>query len=399
MVRLLKEAELRDTFKIAVLLMTGFFLAFSGIVRAAKPDDADVRRELAVHYFRGVVNYEAGRFEDALNEFRTVSSIDPYYKNTQKYITDSMSHLEQYREDLLLPKDNSSYEAKGVDLYFLGKMYYEKHDYDRALEAFKAILDQNPSDKFALYYAELCEQALGPKAKKDSSIYGPRKRAEEVMGMEKEVAYMKEDISAQEDMDTFLEEKAQSRADLDEMIRKKERQLSRQEAILEEEKQGYLAEAKLAKKSRKLDAETEKWRRKKEEVSAGKPGVPAELIEFPIYLNKAAAYYENMKDALRTSRWNSAGLNAIQASLYYCDALLIYFYGIKSAYPEHENIVWLMADHVNRTDAEENILRLRAILNMRDLMENEDRPLTRSEAIFLAEKAERLIEWCRSILP
>ncbi|MDD2866212.1 MAG: tetratricopeptide repeat protein [Candidatus Omnitrophota bacterium] len=390
---------MRNTLKIAVLWVTGAFLAFSAAALAAKPDAADVRKELAVHYYRGVVNYEAGRFEDALNEFRAVSSIDPYYKDTQKYITQSMNRLEQYREDLLLPKDSSSYEAKGVDLYFLGKMYYEKRDYDRALEAFKAILDQNPGDKFALYYAELCEQALGPKAKKESVVSGPKSRAEEVMGMEKEISYIKEDISAKEDMDTFLEEKAQRRADRDEMIRKKERQLSRQEALLEEEKQGYLAEAKLAKKARKLDAETEKWRRMKDEISSRTPGIPAEIMEFPVYMNKAATYYQGMKDALRTSRWNSAGLNAIQASLYACDAVLIYYYSIKSAYPEHENIARLMADHIDREDAQENILRLRAILNMKAIMEDEDRPLTRSEALFLAEKTERLLEWCRAILP
>jgi len=390
---------LRNTLKIAVLWVIGAFLAFSAAALAAKPDAADVRKELAVHYYRGVVNYEAGRFEDALNEFRAVSSIDPYYKDTQKYITQSMNRLEQYREDLLLPKDSSSYEAKGVDLYFLGKMYYEKRDYDRALEAFKAILDQNPGDKFALYYAELCEQALGPKAKKESVVSGPKSRAEEVMGMEKEISYIKEDISAKEDMDTFLEEKAQRRADRDEMIRKKERQLSRQEALLEEEKQGYLAEAKLAKKAKKLDAETEKWRRMKDEISSRTPGIPAEIMEFPVYINKATTYYQGMKDALRTSRWNSAGLNAIQASLYACDAVLIYYYSIKSAYPEHENIARLMADHIDREDAQENILRLRAILNMKAIMEDEDRPLTRSEALFLAEKTERLFEWCRAILP
>ncbi len=390
---------MRDILKIAVLWIAGAFLASSAVALAAKPGAADVRRELAVHYYRGVVNYEAGRFEEALNEFRAVSSIDPYYKDTQKYITQSMNRLEQYRRDLLVPKDGSSYEAKGVDLYFLGKMYYEKRDYDRALEAFKAILDQNPGDKFALYYAELCEQALGPKAKKDSAISGPRSRAEEVMGMEKEIAYMKEDMSAQEDMDTFLEEKAQRRADRDEMIRKKERQLGRQEAILEEEKQGYLAEAKLAKRARKLDAETEKWRRMRAEISSRKPGIPAELTEFPIYVNKAEAYYKDMKDDLRTSRWNSAGLSAVESSLYFCDAVLIYYYAIKSAYPEHENITRLMADHIDREDAEENILRLRAILNMKSIAEEEDRPLTRTEALFLADKAERLIEWCRSILP
>ncbi|MDD5574187.1 MAG: HEPN domain-containing protein [Candidatus Omnitrophica bacterium] len=391
---------MRHTLKIVVLLIAaGVSLASSGVGLAAKSDDQSARQQLALHYFRGVVNYEAGRFEDSLNEFRAVSAVDPYYRDTQKYIRDSMTMLERYRKDLLLPKDGGSYETKGTDLYFLGKMYYEKMDYERALEAFKAVLDKNPGDKFALYYAQLCQEAMGPKARKASTAVVARERADEVMGLEQEISYIKEDVASQEDMDAFLEEKAVRRAERGEMIRKKEKQIARQEALLDEAKKDYVTEARLTKRAKRLDEETEKWRRMKEQMSSRSPGIPAELIEFPVYLNRARGYYEQMKEALRTSRWNSAGLNAIQSALHYCDALLIYYYGVKSAYPGHENITRLMAENIERSDTDENILRMRAILNMKAIMEDEDRPLTRSEAIFLSEKTERLVEWCRSILP
>jgi hypothetical protein len=390
---------LRHSHNRIFLLILGGFLAFAGTALAAKPDAQDARQQLTLHYYRGVVNFEAGRFEESLNEFRAVSAVDPYYQDTQKYIKESMSRLERYRQDLLLPKDGRSYETKGTDLYFLGKMYYEKMDYERALEAFKIVLEKNPGDKFALYYAQLCQEALGQDGKKALTADVARDRADEVVGLEQETSYIKEDIVAQEDMDSLLEEKASRRVERDEMVRKKERQLARQEELLEEEKKDYVTEAKLTRRARRLSKETEKWRRMKEQISFDSPGIPAELVEYPICLEKAEGYYQNMKESLRASRWNSAGLNAIEAAVNFCDAILIYYYRVRSAYPGHQNITRLMAQNIHRADIDENLVRLRAILNVKTLMEEEDRPLTRTEAIFLGEKTEKLVEWCRSVLP
>jgi len=368
-------------------------MCFQSAAFAAKADPESARRQLALHYFRGVINFEAGRYQEAMDEFRAVADVDPYYKDTQKYI----SRLDRYRAELLDPKDGRDYDTKGVDLYFLGKHYYEKGDYDRAMEAFKAILDKAPGDKFALYYKQLIE-AASPKYKRVAGV-APKSEADEIAVLQKEVSYIKEDVDDKEDSEAFLQERAQARAERDEIIRSKERQLDRQEDILEEERKDYLAQASLAKRAEKVAKESEKWRRMKEKLSSRQPGIPADLTEFPAYQNNGEKYYKSMKESLRESRWNSAGLNAIKSALYYCDSLLIYYYGIKSSYPEHENIARLMAEYIHRADLDENIIRLRAILNMKIIIEGEDRPLTRSEAIFLAEKAERLIQWCRSILP
>jgi hypothetical protein len=42
---------------------------------------------------------------------------------------------------------------------------------------------------------------------------------------------------------------------------------------------------------------------------------------------------------------------------------------------------------------------LRAVLNVRQLTEDEERPLTRKEAVFLSTHAEKIVEWCLTMLP
>ncbi len=383
-----------------IILIAAFCVSVLSSFSLCSSAPADQRKELGLHYYRGVVNFEAGKYEDALAEFQAAAAIDPFYKDVQKYIEHSVKILEQSRQDVLGLKDGSAAKAKELDLYFLGKSYYEKGDYRRAMETFKAVLAKQPNDKFAKYYLELCKNALpgGADAKKTK-----RSRHEQLgldlQDLEKEVSYIKNDVKEQEDMETFLEAKAQRRADREELIRKKERQLKEQEALLEEERQDYLAQEKIAKQANKIRQETEKWKNMKERLASKQPGIPADLTEFPVYLNKAENYYRSMKESLRASRWNSAGLDAIHTSLYYCDALLIYFYGLKSAFPQHENITRLLMANVKRADVDENVFYLRSILNLKNIVESEDRAITRSEAIFAAEKAEKIAEWCKSIIP
>jgi tetratricopeptide (TPR) repeat protein len=360
----------------------------------------DVRKELSLHYYRGVVNFEAGSFENALAEFQMVSSIDPYYRGTPQYIQKCVKTLEQGRREMLSSGSESASQKEGLDYYFLGKSFYEKGDYRKALEAFKAVLAKNPNDKFALYYAQLCKDALpgGRAAQKGKGVLN-KEEGNNAVALEKEVSYVKNDIKEQQEAEEFIQKKAEHRAQEEELIRAKEKQLKEQEDVLEEEKRDYLAQAKLSKRAEKLNAETEKWRNMKERLSSKEPGVPTDLTDYPACLNKAQKYYSAMKEALRTSRWNSAGLNAINAGIYYADAILIYYYQIKSAYPEHENICRLLAQYVKRADADENIFFLRSMLNVKTIVEKEDRPITRSEALFLAEKTEKFTGWSRSLLP
>lgn len=380
-----------------LVFIFSFFVMGAVSVYAAQPDTGE-QREVALHYYKGVVNYEAGRYENALQEFQEVSRVDPYYKDTRKYLDHSMKQLEQYRQDLFKADDKDSKDQKTVDLYFLGRSYYEKGDYQKALDAFKVVLEKDPNDKFAIYYAQLCEDKM-------PSLRGRgKKQAAYLLGdhideFEKEVSYIKNDIKNQEDWERFLAAKADRKAAREELIQKKETQLKEQEELLEEERQDYLSQATIDKRALHLQKETEKWRNMKEKLVSKQPGVPAELTEFPLYLNKGEEYYVQMKEALRQSRWNSAGLNAIYASINFCDSFLIYYYRVRSAEPTHENINRLLIKYAQRSDVDENVLRLRALLNLKRLVEQEDRPIKRKEAIYAAEYAEKIVEWCRTLFP
>lgn len=386
------------TAKIAALVVFFFCCCGAAAPVWAAPTQ-DQLKETSLHYYRGVVYYEAGRYDQALEEFQVVSAVDPYYKDTPKYIDNCIKVLEQYREDLIDRGLDKPSDKKTIDLYFLGKSYYEKGEFDKALRTFRAVLDKKPDDKFALYYIKLCSAAMPVSSVKRGRVSAAEERSESLEDLENEVAYIKSDIREQEDVEKFLRTKAERRASRDALIRAKERQLKEQEELLDEERQDYVTQAKITKQATRLQRETEKWRNKKERLASEQAGVPAELIEYPLSLDAGEKYYNEMKESLRTSRWNAAGLNAIQAGINYCDAVLIYFYGVRSAAPQHDNISRLLLTSVKRADVEANVSHVRSILNVKRIVEDEDRPFTRSEAIFLSEHAEKLVEWCRSLLP
>lgn len=364
--------------------------------------ETDPRKELALHYYRGVVYFEAGRYENALMEFQNVAAVDPYYKETQRLLKESMGKLDDYRQELFRTGSGPSLNQEDMNLYFLGRSYYEKGDYSRALEAFKSLLEKNPTDKYAQYYSQLCRQGLGEQPRgaiHDNAMLPGRDFSHDVSGFSKEVNYIKTDIRQQQKMEDLYQERAERRAERAEIIRKKEMQLKEQEVLLSEEKEDYLAQLQITKKAERIKKETQKWKTMKEKLASKQPGVPAELIEYPITVKKAEDYYVSMREALRMSRWNAAGLNAVSASVYFCDGLLIYFHGVRSASPAHENITRLLLENVARSDVEENVYHMRAILNLKKMIEDEDRPFTRAEALFLAQHAEKIAEWCKSLFP
>jgi tetratricopeptide (TPR) repeat protein len=383
---------------IFVFLLQGFLVcdqAFSGTL------SNEQRKELALHYFRGIISFNSKYYDEALSEFQKASAIDPYYKETQSYIQESMKVLEEERKSLFKGVGESSV-GRGdseTDYYFVGKTYYEKGDFKHALEAFKIALAKNPSDKYARYYVQLCQKALPKMKPLEKSSAAQEDGVKNISSLAKEVAYVKNDVKSQEEWAALQVRKAERRADRDELIRTKERRLKEEEEILEEEKQDYLAQEKITERATKIKNESEKWKNMKEKLASEEPGIPADLTEFPLYLNKADAYYAAMKESLRSSRWNSAGLNAIAGGLYYCDAVLIYFYNVKSSYPQHENINRLLLEYVKRADTQENVFHMRAILNVKKITEETDKPITRSQALFLSDELEKVREWSRSLLP
>ncbi len=378
---------------LAIVLCAAFL--GQALARAAVGEE---RRALSLHYYRGIVYFEAGRYDSALTEFRSVAEIDPHYKFVQRYLGKTMEILQAHRAEVLGIGEREVKDA-GTDLYFVGKSFFEKGDYRRAAEAFKAVLAKNPGDRFAAYYVRLCEEALGGKIETVIETAGEPYTVDETAVLERSIAYMKDDIEEQKEQMTFYETKAERRVQRDEMIRKKEKELERQEALLEEEKEDYLARLRLSKKAERIGKETEKWRSMRERLESKEPGVPADLTEYPLFINRAEQYYARMEEALRASRWHSAGLNAISAAVTYCDAVLIYHHGVRSAHPVHGNLMRLLKDKIRRADAAEYLEHLWDILSLQILVQDEGRPIRRSEALFLADKAKKVVTWCQTLLP
>ena len=200
--------------------------------------------------------------------FRRSSPLTRIIKILKAYIQKCMKVLEQNRQEMLSATGESSLDKEGFDYYFLGKSFYEKGDYRKALEAFKAVLAKNPNDKFALYYVQLCKEALpGGLSAEKGKTEGKKEAVNNVSDLEKEVAYVKGDINEQKDTEELIEKKAERRAERDALIKIKEKQLKEQEEVLEEEKQDYLSQVKLSKRAEKLKSETEKWKGMKERLA------------------------------------------------------------------------------------------------------------------------------------
>lgn len=130
--------------------------------------------------------------------------------------------------------------------------------------------------------------------------------------------------------------------------------------------------------------------------------IPTATIDKTQYRNfykKAKEFYETMQTSLGQKNWNAAALNAIHTGISINDALLAYFYGIKSISPKHDDAVKLLVSLVKHKEVSSNSAHLRKLIGMKNLVEYEGRLFTQSEAQALAKHAQRFLEWVESLLP
>lgn len=116
------------------------------------------------------------------------------------------------------------------------------------------------------------------------------------------------------------------------------------------------------------------------------------------YLKKAEEFLSSAQDNLVKEKWNAAGLNAIHAGISSADALLVSLHGIRSASPKHDDILKLLSSLVKHKALEGNISHLRNLILMKNIVEYDQRLVTRSEAINLSKHSERFLAWVKSIL-
>lgn len=121
--------------------------------------------------------------------------------------------------------------------------------------------------------------------------------------------------------------------------------------------------------------------------------------DYSNHLKKAEEFFSSAQDSLAAEKWNAAGLGAIHSGISSADALLVALHGVRSTSPKHDDILKLLSNLVKHKGLEENIGHLRHLIAMKNIVEYDQRLVTRSEAISLSRHAERFLAWVKSILP
>ena len=130
--------------------------------------------------------------------------------------------------------------------------------------------------------------------------------------------------------------------------------------------------------------------------------IPTGRVDKTQYRNfykKAKEFYETMHISLGRKNWNATALNAVHSGISANDALLAYFYGIRSVSPKHDDAVKLLVSLVKHKEVNLSSAHLRKLIGMKNLVEYEGRLFTQSEAQSLAKHAQRFLEWVESLLP
>lgn len=121
--------------------------------------------------------------------------------------------------------------------------------------------------------------------------------------------------------------------------------------------------------------------------------------DYSNYLKKSAEFYEAMQESLSKGKWNAVGLNAVHSGIAAADALLVFFHGMRSTSPKHDDIVKLLTSLMTHRDASSNASHLRNLVGMKNIVEYEVRLIDRHEALLLSKHAMRFMEWVKSLLP
>ena len=126
-----------------------------------------------------------------------------------------------------------------------------------------------------------------------------------------------------------------------------------------------------------------------------RPGTKADA---KLYIGKATEFLAEMESALTGERWDAAGLGAIHAGISAGDAVLCYRGGVRSAGRDHRATVDLLVETLGEAAVVPS-RHLKRLVDKKNLVEYEQRRLTRAESMDLAEHARRFVKWAQAQLP
>ena len=118
------------------------------------------------------------------------------------------------------------------------------------------------------------------------------------------------------------------------------------------------------------------------------------------YLKRAEECYITANACFKNADWNAATICAIHACISACDAMCIYFLGIRHAGENHNNAVRLFKKiRIQDGNLSKNANRLNRILSIKNMAEYEERLVFKSEAEKIVKDMERFFNYVRKELP
>ena len=138
-----EEAANRTSIGSAYLGTGQYTAALREFLQAEKLTPDDPR----VHYLLGISYHGKGLSDQAIAQFQKAIALKPNNSEVYNYL--GAIYLDQGRWDDAIASFNMAlanilYDTPTASLYNLGRAYYEKRDYDRALKYYGAALEKDP---------------------------------------------------------------------------------------------------------------------------------------------------------------------------------------------------------------------------------------------------------------
>lgn len=126
--------------------------------------------------------------------------------------------------------------------------------------------------------------------------------------------------------------------------------------------------------------------------------VDVDKSQYLNYLKKAEEFYASMIQAEKSEHWNAVGLNAVHCAISISDALLVKFSGVRSVETDHMLVVDIIKQNLKLKGIDEKLGTLRRILAKKSLVEYDNAIFTKSDAVDIIKKTDRLYHWGREEL-
>lgn len=119
---------------------------------------------------------------------------------------------------------------------------------------------------------------------------------------------------------------------------------------------------------------------------------------YVVYLKKAGDFHAIMQKAGDSELWAAVGLNAVHCAISCCDALLVFYLGIRSVSDDHIDAVDLLM-RIPQAKSGGAASTYKRIIAKKNLIAYDCGEFRQNEAVDISKQAERFYNWTLANLP